>query len=231
LRHVPFRAGLRMHDFVKKKKVERQQGVTWCSSTMAASLIVDFPLQLLPFHPPSPLRPSGYAHFSGESKAASLFTKRPAAASSIARPISRSPSMQSRPLGRKLQLTAVLPPSSHWYRAFPYSKHTPSEAAKLRGVPCLYVKKAGASDSESLRHLLIPNESQPFLLSDLHVLPQIALLRHICDSGAGFSFQPRSPEDHPTDTQDALDYCCYEVGKPNSFGATMSQHANIVPVE
>ena len=81
------------------------------------------------------------------------------------------------------------PPSSYWYRAFP-TPNTPSEAAKLRGVPCLYVKKAGASDSESLRHLLIPNDSRPFLLSDLHVLPQIALLRHICDSGAGFASNP-----------------------------------------
>jgi hypothetical protein len=77
-------------------------------------------------------------------------------------------------------------------------------------------------------------DSQPSFLSDPgspHVLPKLILvpplqLRH------RISLLPPSPEELPTDTRDALVSCCYGVGTPHSFGATIetSHCASFVPV-
>jgi hypothetical protein len=77
-------------------------------------------------------------------------------------------------------------------------------------------------------------DSQPSFLSDPgspHVLPKLILvpplqLRH------RISLFPPSPEELPTDTRDALVSCCYGVGTPHSFGATIetSHCASFVPV-
>ena len=77
-------------------------------------------------------------------------------------------------------------------------------------------------------------DSQPFLRSDLgssHVLPHISLFGPQSRFRRRISLPPPSPEELPTDTRDALVSCCYEVGTPLSFGATMSHYANIVPVD